>query len=63
MFKFWTLNYKNLQQPLCCMSEGILWFVFLIFISYLEYFSCLLIIIFLSAIFILFQILRKQNAA
>ena len=62
MFKFWILNYKNLQQPLYCMSYDILWFVFLISISYYV-FLVLIILIFVYTIFILFQILRKQNTA
>ena len=56
MFKFCKII--DLHQPLCCMSEGILRFI----ISISSYYVFLvLIIIFLSKIFILYQILRKQN--
>ena len=53
-------NYRNLHQPLCCMSKGILRFITLISLSYV---FLALIIIFLSIVFILYQILRKQNTA
>ena len=43
-------------------NYGILWFVFLLSISYYV-FLMLSIIVFLLTIFILYQILRKQNAA